>query len=116
MFYERGAWQGEQEENINFSHSFRWTIDRRAALIFLEHLATIGNDLLASIAPHVYAKDVYQVTVPWDRHSIRLNWRVIAPKKMKKWNMTTLNYLKSMSLNLKMSKAKYQRPIKELPA
>lgn len=94
LFYERGTWQGKQGQDMTFSNTFRWTLDRSAAMISLEHLRhgkdqpvflfhliPTSNNLLASLDSHYCEEDVYLATVPWDRHSIRLNWRVIGPKK-----------------------------------
>ena len=94
VFHERGSWQIKQGQDISFSNTFRWTLDRSAGMISLEHLRLgpehpvflfhlipIGTQLLASVDSHLCEEDVYLATVPWDRYSIRLNWRVIGPKK-----------------------------------
>jgi hypothetical protein len=94
VFHERGSWQVKQGQDISFSNTFRWTLDRDAGMISLEHLrlgpdqpvflfhlTPTGNNLLASVDSHLCEEDVYLATVPWDRHSIRLNWRVIGPNK-----------------------------------
>ncbi len=94
VFHERGAWQVRQGQEMSFNNTFRWTIDRSSSMISLEHLrlgpdqpvflfylTPTGNHLLASVDSHVCEEDVYLATVPWDRYSIRLNWRVIGPKK-----------------------------------
>jgi hypothetical protein len=93
-FHERGSWQGEQSQNMTFSNAFRWTLDRSAGMISLEHLrlgpnnpvflfhlALTGNHFLASVDSHLCEEDVYLAQVSWDRHHIRLSWRVIGPKK-----------------------------------
>jgi hypothetical protein len=94
VFHERGAWQTKQGQEIHFSNTFRWTLDRNVGMISLEHLrlgpdqpvflfhlTPTSNHFLASVDSHLCEEDVYLATVPWDRHSIRLNWRVIGPKK-----------------------------------
>lgn len=94
LFHERGSWQIKEGEDITFSNIFRWTMDRMAGVISLEHLrlgpdqpvflfhlTPTSNCILASVDCHLCAEDVYLATVPWDQHSIRLNWRVIGPKK-----------------------------------
>jgi hypothetical protein len=94
VFHERGSWQVRKGQDISFNNTFRWTLDRSAGMIALEHLrlgpdqpvflfylTPTGNNVLASVDSHVCEEDVYLATVPWDRHSIRLNWRVIGPKK-----------------------------------
>jgi hypothetical protein len=89
LFHEKGVWEG----NISFSNTFRWTLDRTTGLISLErfrnpedafflfYLAPSGNNFLASVESHLCEHDVYMATVPWDRNSIGLHWRVIGPKK-----------------------------------
>ena len=94
VFHERGSWHVKEGSDISFSNTFRWTLDRSAGMISLEHLRLgpdqpvflfhlipTDNNLLASVDGHFCAEDVYLATIPWDRHSIRLNWRVIGPKK-----------------------------------
>lgn len=93
-FHERGSWQGEQNSNIAFSNTFRWTLDRSVRMISLEHLrlgprnpvflfhiTPTDNNGLASVGSHLCKEDEYLAQVAWDRHSIRLSWRVIGPKK-----------------------------------
>ncbi len=92
LFHERGAWEGNQ--NISFSNVFRWTLDRGAGMISLEHLrlgpaspiflfhlAPIDSHLLASVEAHLCEEDAYLAQAIWDHQSIRLSWRVIGPKK-----------------------------------
>jgi hypothetical protein len=93
-YHEKGSWQGEQNQNMTFSNTFRWTLDRSAGMISLEHLrlgpnnpvflfhlTPTGNGKLASVDSHICEEDVYLAQVAWDLHSIRLSWRVIGPKK-----------------------------------
>ena len=94
VFHEKGSWQAQQGQMINFSNTFRWTLDRDAGMISLEHLrhgpdqpvflfylVLARNHLLKPLNSHLCGEDVYLATVPWDRQSIRLKWRVIGPKK-----------------------------------
>ncbi len=94
VFHERGSWQVKLGQNIDFSNTFRWTLDRSSGMISLEHLRQgpdhpvflfhlipTGNNLLSSVDSHLCEEDVYLATAPWDHYSIRLNWRVIGPKK-----------------------------------
>ena len=94
IFHERGSWQIRQDQNMTFSNTFRWTLDREAGMISLEHLrlgpscpvflfhlAPTGSNRLASMDSHLCEEDAYLAQVLGDRHSIRLNWRVIGPKK-----------------------------------
>ena len=84
----------QRNQNMSFSNTFRWTLDRSAGMISLEHLrlgpnnpvflfhlAPTGPHLLASVESHLCEEDVYLAQVAWDIHSIRLSWRVIGPKK-----------------------------------
>lgn len=94
IFHERGSWHTKLGQDINFSNTWRWTIDRSAGVITLEHLRLGPNQpvflcqlrplhvhLLAAIAPHVCAADIYMATVHWNHHSICLNWRIIGLQK-----------------------------------
>lgn len=94
VFHERGSWQIRQDQNMAFSNTFRWTLDKDAGMISLEHLrlgpnapvflfhlAPTGNNRLASVESHLCEEDAYLAQVIWDRHSIRLTWRVIGPRK-----------------------------------
>lgn len=93
VFNEKGIWQGAQGE-VTFSNVFRWTLDRNAAMISLEHLrrgpnhptflfhlAPTGTQVLSSVDSHLCEGDTYFGQVHFDRYSLRLNWRVIGPKK-----------------------------------
>ena len=94
IFQERGSWQIRPDQNMSFSNTFRWTLDREAGMISLEHLrlgpnapvflfhlAPIGNNLLASVDAHLCSQDAYLAQAMWAPHSIRLSWRVIGPQK-----------------------------------
>lgn len=92
-FNEKGSWQGKQDE-FSFSNVFRWTLDRFAGVISLEHLrhgnahpvflfhlAPCGKNSLASVNSHLCGGDTYFGQIHFDRYSLCLNWRVIGPKK-----------------------------------
>jgi hypothetical protein len=94
IFNEKGSWKGKQGNEIDFSNVFRWTLDRDAGLISLEHLrrginnpvflfhlAPSGNNTLSSIDSHLCGGDSYFGQILYDQRSLRLNWRVIGPKK-----------------------------------
>lgn len=94
LFQEKGRWQGSEGGEVNFSNIFRWTLDRTAGLISLEHLrygkenpvflfhlAPSGKNALSSVDSHLCEGDVYFGQIHFDRHSLRLQWRVIGPKK-----------------------------------
>lgn len=94
VFHERGSWQIHQGQDMAFSNTFRWTLDRNAGMISLEHLrlgpnapvflfhlAPTGSNLLASVDSHLCEEDAYLAQVVWDKHNIRLSWRVIGPRK-----------------------------------
>lgn len=94
IFSEKGSWQGKQGEEISFSNVFRWTLDRFAGMISLEHLrrglthpvfllhlAPTSKQTLSSVDSHLCAEDTYYGQMHLERYSIRLNWRVIGPRK-----------------------------------
>ena len=75
-FHERGSWQVRQDQNMTFSNTFRWTLDRRAGMISLEHLrlgpscpvflfhlAPTGSNRLASMDSHLCEEDAYLAQV-----------------------------------------------------
>jgi len=93
-FSEKGTWQGKQDGEVSFSNVFRWTLDRYAGVISLEHLrrgpdhpvflfhlAPSGKHSLSSVDSHLCGGDTYFGQIHFDRYSLRLNWRVIGPKK-----------------------------------
>jgi len=94
IFNEKGSWQGSQAEEVNFKNAFRWTLDRTTGVISLEHLrrgpehpvflfylAPSGRHSLSSVDSHLCEGDTYFGQIRFDRYSLRLNWRVIGPKK-----------------------------------
>lgn len=94
LFNEKGKWQNPEGQEIDFSNSFRWTLDRQTGLISLEHLrrgknhpfflfhlAPSGPHSLSSINSLLCAEDNYFGQIFFDRYSLRLNWRVIGPNK-----------------------------------
>lgn len=94
IFNEKGSWQGKQQDELSFSNVFRWTLDRNACVIALEHLrhgmgnpvflfhlAPSGKNSLASIDSHLCGGDCYFGQILLDRYALRLNWRIIGPKK-----------------------------------
>jgi hypothetical protein len=93
IFNEKGSWQGKNQANT-FRNSFRWTLDRTACLISLEHLrlgldhpmflfhlAPDGSQSLSSVDSHLYEGDTYFGHIHFDHQRLRLNWRVIGVKK-----------------------------------
>ncbi len=99
IFNEKGTWQGKSGGQVSFSNVFRWTLDRNAGVISLEHLrrgpdnpvflfhlAPYGKHSLSSIDSHLCEGDTYFGQIHFDQHSLRLNWRVIGPKKNEEIN------------------------------
>ena len=83
-----------KDKKFEFSNVFRWTLDRSAGVISLEHLrrgadhpvflfhlAPSSKHSLSSVDSHLCEGDAYFGQVHFDRYSLRLNWRVIGPKK-----------------------------------
>lgn len=94
LFNEKGKWKTKQGDDVDFSNSFRWTLDRDAGVIALEHLrhgvdrpvflfhlTPTGKHSLASIDSHLCGGDTYFGQVQFDKYGMRLNWRIIGPKK-----------------------------------
>jgi hypothetical protein len=94
IFSEKGTWRSTQGGEFNFSNTFRWNLDKNAGLISLEHLrrgpdhpvflfhlSPSGKNSLTSVDSHVCKEDTYFGQIMFDNHSLRLNWRVIGPKK-----------------------------------
>lgn len=94
IFTEKGSWQDRLGQEISFSNVFRWTLDRFAGIISLEHLrrglnspvfllhlAPTSKHTLSSVDSHLCEGDTYFGQIHLDPYTIRLNWRVIGPKK-----------------------------------
>lgn len=94
IFHEKGTWRDKENEEVNFSNIFRWTLDRQAGVISLEHLrrgpehpvflfhlAPSGKHSFSSVDSHLCEGDAYFGQMHFDRFHLRLNWRVIGPKK-----------------------------------
>lgn len=94
LFNEKGLWKGKDNRDVNFTNTFRWTLDRISGVISLEHLRHgIENPVflfhlapstmhsLSSIDSHLCDGDSYFGQAHFDRYNLRLTWRVIGPKK-----------------------------------
>lgn len=94
LFSEKGSWRNVHGNEFAFSNIFRWSLDKTRGVISLEHLrrgienpvflfhlAPSSNKTLSSVDSHLCEGDTYFGQIQLDKHSIRLNWRVIGPKK-----------------------------------
>ena len=94
IFHEKGSWLDKDKTEIGFSNVFRWTLDRQAGMISLEHLRQgvnhpvflfhllpSGMHSLSSIDSHLCAGDTYLGQIFLAQNCLRLKWRVIGPKK-----------------------------------
>ena len=94
IYNEKGTWLNKQGEQVSFSNVFRWTLDRHAGVISLEHLrrgadhpvflfhlAPVNAQALSSVDSHLCEGDTYFGQIHLDVTHLRLNWRVIGPKK-----------------------------------
>jgi DNA-binding PadR family transcriptional regulator len=94
IFQERGVWLSKDNQETNFSNVFRFSLDRRAGLISLEHLrygperpvflfflAPTSHNKLTSIDSHFCNDDTYFGQLTYDQTSLKLSFRVIGPKK-----------------------------------
>lgn len=94
IFNEKGMWQNKEGIEVSFSNVFRWSLDRNAGVISLEHLrrgadhpvflfhlAPSNKNSLSSVDSHLCGGDTYFGQIHFDQTNLRLNWRVIGPKK-----------------------------------
>lgn len=94
IYNEKGIWRGKFGPEVNFSNVFRWTLDTGNSVISLEHLrrgldhpvflfhlAPSGRNSLSSVDSHLCGGDIYFGQIHFDNRNLRLNWRIIGPKK-----------------------------------
>lgn len=94
IFQEKGTWQTKEQQEVTFSNTFRWTLDRLAGVISLEHLrhgidrpvflfhlVPTSSGALASVDSHLCEGDAYFGQIQFNARGLRLNWRIIGPKK-----------------------------------
>lgn len=104
VFNEKGHWQGkegtkgaegiEEAGDVDFTNVFRWTLDREAGVVSLEHLrrgpdhpvflfdmAPSGRHSLSSVDSHLCVNDTYLGQIQFDKHGFCLHWRIIGPNK-----------------------------------
>ncbi len=90
VFCEKGQWQ----DSIRFTNIFRWTFDRLAGEIILEHLRfgtekpvylfsliPTGPHHLKSVAPHECGDDLYSGQLAVGEKTLELSWRIQGPNK-----------------------------------
>ena len=94
LFNEKGLWKGKDNRDVSFTNTFQWTLDRISGVISLEHLrhgkenpvflfrlAPSTMHSLSSIDSHLCDGDSYFGQASFDRYNLKLNWRIIGPKK-----------------------------------
>jgi len=94
IFNEKGSWLNSHGTEFIFSNILRWTLDPQERVISLEHLrrgvnhpvflvdlAPSSKHSLTSLDSHLCGADTYFGQLHLDNHCLRLNWRVIGPKK-----------------------------------
>jgi hypothetical protein len=94
LFQESGMWQMENDREIQFSNSLRWTLDLASGTIglehlrlgaakpvFLFHLKPKSATLLASVDSHLSGSNAYFGQVGLGVHFLQLSWKIIGPKK-----------------------------------
>lgn len=87
---EKGTWYNQESKGLDFSNSFRWTLDLEKRSISLEHLrrgkqmpvflfclGVQALDALASTSVHVCGKDIYFGNIHFSKGALTLKWRVI---------------------------------------
>ncbi len=91
IFYEKGKWQGK---GLEFTNVFRWTHDKVANLLTLEHLrfgedspmllfhlAPAGKRRFVSVDPDASAGESSFGQLLFDQKGVRLSWRAISSTK-----------------------------------
>jgi hypothetical protein len=94
LFQEKGYWYAGQIPETVFTNTLRWTLDKTAGMITLEHLrygaahpvflfhlAPTKPFLLESIDAHLCGEDTYLGTLTWSRDRVDFHWRIIGPGK-----------------------------------
>lgn len=94
IFHEKGSWDLGLMPSLEFTNTFRWTLDTKSGLITLEHLrygiqkpvflfhlTSHQSQTLQSIDPHLCNEDTYLAHAHWDKEAIHLNIRIIGPSK-----------------------------------
>ena len=93
-FTEKGSWKTDGGKEISFSNVFRWTLDRDASMISLEHLrrgkehpvflfhlVPTSTHALTSLDAHLCKGDSYFGELAMNEKHLQLHVRVIGPKK-----------------------------------
>jgi len=93
IFEVKGVWS-DRTHQIEFTDSFRWSLDPIASIISLEHLrygidkpvflfhlAPCKDDSLSSVGSHLCGKDSYFGHIHYDPGYLKVSWRVIGPAK-----------------------------------
>jgi hypothetical protein len=94
LFQEFGIWQMENDQEIQFSNTLRWTLDLASGTVglehlrhgaakpvFLFHLKPKSETLLASVDSHLSGSNAYFGQVQLGAHFLQLSWKIIGPKK-----------------------------------
>lgn len=94
IFHEKGSWLDVKGNEIDFTNVFRWTLDRKAKVISLEHLrhgaanpvflfhlAPSSEKSLSSIDSHLCNNDAYFGQITCSKPGLKLFWRVLGPNK-----------------------------------
>ena len=94
IFQEKGFWVSQEGKQVGFRNVLRWTLDKGAGFITLEHLrrgiehpvflfhlAPTSKNYLASVDPHCCGDDTYFGCLFCDTDCLRLNWRIIGLRK-----------------------------------
>ena len=98
IFQEKGTWQGLNDQEFVFRNVFRWSFNRIDGLITLEHLRfgvnnpvflfhliPAGPDYLESAHAHLCGQDTYFGQLEFKAGVIKLIWRILGPKRMRRW-------------------------------
>ncbi len=93
-FRESGHWFADQHPDTSFTNTFRWTLDKRAGLITLEHLrhgakrpvflfhlTPVQPSKFESVDAHLFGEDTYLGNITCYPDELVFHWRIIGPEK-----------------------------------
>ncbi len=94
IFYEKGTWSDLSHENMSFTNTYRWTLEKELKAILvsqerrgkeqqviLVRLVPKGNQLISE-EKHFCGEDVYSASLRFNsENNLELNWEVSGPSK-----------------------------------
>ncbi|NOK60626.1 MAG: ArsR family transcriptional regulator [Chloroflexi bacterium AL-W] len=91
---EMGTWTTDTNVQLAFRNVYRWTIDKKAQLLHLEHLrfgpeqpvylcalSSQSTTHLCSVQPHLCGPDQYMVSISIESGWLAMHWDIQGPHK-----------------------------------